>query len=30
MVIDYTFEGGAWLSGRKGQTWEALTFEGGL
>jgi len=23
---DQAFEGGAWLGGRKGQTWEASTF----
>jgi len=26
MVIDQTFEGGAWLGGRTGQTWEAFNF----
>jgi hypothetical protein len=26
MVVDETFEGGAWLGGRKGQTWEAFNF----
>jgi len=26
MVIDQTFEGGAWLDGKKGQTWEAFNF----
>jgi hypothetical protein len=24
MVTDLAFEGGAWLGGRKGQTWEAF------
>jgi len=26
MVVDQAFEGGAWLGGRKGQTWEAFNF----
>jgi len=26
MVVDQTFKGGAWLSGKKGQTWEAFNF----
>jgi len=26
MVVDQTFEGGAWLGGRKGQTWEAFNL----
>jgi len=26
MVVDQTFEGGPWLGGRKGQTWEAFNF----
>jgi len=26
MVIDQTFEGGAWLGGRKSQTLEAFNF----
>jgi len=26
MVVDQTFEGGAWLGGKKGQTWEAFNF----
>jgi len=26
MVVDQTFERGAWLGGRKGQTWEAFNF----
>jgi len=26
MVVDKAFEGGAWLNGRKGQTWEAFNF----
>jgi hypothetical protein len=29
MVIDQTFEGGAWLGGRKSQTQEPSTFVGG-
>jgi len=26
MVVEHAFEGGAWLGGRKGQTWEAFKF----
>jgi len=26
MVVDQSFEGGAWLGGRKGQTREAFNF----
>jgi len=26
MVIDQAFEGGAWLGGIKGQTWEAFNY----
>jgi len=26
MVVDQAFEGGAWLGGKKGQTWEAFNF----
>ncbi len=30
MVVDQSFEGGAWGVGRKGQTWRPSTFAGGL
>jgi len=26
MAIDQAFEGGAWLGGKKSQTWEAFNF----
>ncbi len=26
MVVNQAFEGGAWLRGKKGQTWEAFNF----
>jgi len=26
MVVDQKFEGGAWLGGKKNQTWEAFNF----
>jgi len=26
MVVDQTFEGGAWLDGKKGQTWETFNL----
>jgi hypothetical protein len=29
MVVDQAFEGGAWLGGRKGQTWEVSIYAGG-
>jgi len=30
MFVDQAFEGGAWLGGRKGQTWEAFKLLQGV